>query len=75
MQTTPVKCPGCGKTIIFYGSGCDAVYELKCHNNKCGCIVRIYSAGKTAVISENLSFGQYEHLVKSNRGIDITKVV
>ena len=74
MERKPVVCPKCGKTAIFHLGGCGATYEIKCRNNKCEAIITIYSAGQTAIQKE-LTFGQYERLVKSNRGIDATKII
>jgi len=48
----PIKCPNCNKTIIYYVDGY-ATFKLKCNNNKCKNIIKIYSAGKTAIFSEN----------------------
>ena len=74
MNRKPVVCPRCGKTALFHIGGCGATYEIKCRNNRCDSIITIYSAGQTAIQKE-LTFSQYEYLVKSNRGIDITKTV
>jgi phage FluMu protein Com len=67
-----VFCPKCNKTLIHYVNG-HGIYDLKCNNNKCGTIVRIYSAGKT-VIMKDLTFGQLEYLVRSNKGNDTTQI-
>lgn len=69
-----VKCPKCGKTLIFHIEGSGASYELKCYNDKCRAIIKIYSAGRTAV-QKDLTFKQLENIVKNNKGIDITKII
>ena len=74
MERRPVICPWCKKVALFHLGGCNAVYEAKCRNNKCGAIITIYSAGQTA-IQKDLTFAQYESMVKGNRGIDTTKIV
>jgi ribosomal protein S27E len=68
MAHRPIKCPNCKiKTLIFYTGGCDANYEIKCHNNKCGAIIRIYSAGRTAICREDDGrFDAFDKMMRSN---------
>jgi transcription elongation factor Elf1 len=51
MERKPVTCPECGKTLIFHLDGEESKYELKCHNNRCGATIEIFSAGRTAVVA------------------------
>ncbi len=81
MEYKPIKCPACGKTLIFHVDGCNATYSITCVNNKCNARVIIYSAGQTAIqegvksIKDNLTFKQLENMVAKNKGIDLDKII
>ena len=74
MRTNPVKCPKCGKTLIFHIKGTDATYQIKCRNRECQEIVIIFSAGQTAkwgdIEKENTlenTFHEVDKMMRHNR--------
>lgn len=64
-MNNPVHCPNCDKTIIDYISGYSAVYILKCRS--CNEQIRIFSAGSTAIVKENLGFRELDKMVRNNK--------
>ena len=71
MQTIPVHCPNCAKVLTHYVSGF-AEYRQKCH--RCKDIIRIYSAGQTAICEENLSTQEVDKMMRTNRAPNFNNV-